>query len=50
MSDFIESDENDFELQKDLTKENQQNLEGATSETQYDKGNLTLWWGGWLWF
>ncbi|PIO27196.1 hypothetical protein AB205_0091530 [Aquarana catesbeiana] len=37
MSDFIESDENDFELQKDLTKENQQNLEGATSETQYDK-------------
>ncbi|XP_018426882.1 PREDICTED: calmegin [Nanorana parkeri] len=37
MSDFIESDENDFELQKDLTKENQQDLEGATSETQYDK-------------
>lgn len=37
MSDFIESDENDFELQKDHMKENQKNVEGATSETQYDK-------------
>ncbi|KAM5194510.1 calmegin [Mantella aurantiaca] len=35
MSDFIDSDEN--EQQKNLQTENQQDLEGATSGTQYDR-------------
>nr|DBA28970.1 TPA: hypothetical protein GDO54_009246 [Pyxicephalus adspersus] len=39
MSDFIESDENDFELQKNPNKENQQDLEEATSGTLNDKEN-----------
>ncbi|XP_068135700.1 calmegin [Hyperolius riggenbachi] len=37
MSDFIESDDNEVELQKDLNKELQQGLESAKTTTQYDK-------------